>query len=199
MEFRTINWHRDGAAIRSIDTSFTTDRVYVLKRMGLCFSLIEEVCVPPITKSYEIASAEGDSAILIAIAAYEGDAIHGLAIVKEEAWNRRALITDFYLSPIARGQGLGRKMMEAVYERVASANVRVLWVETQNVNLPAIKFYRSVGFEVCGFDSSLYDIPLSAEVALYLAKSIEKQGPNFEGSAAPERAAGPRLNKPGND
>ena len=180
MDFRTINWHRDGAAIRSIDTSFTTDRVYILKRMDLSFSLIEEVCFPPITKNYEIAPTEGDSTVLIAIAAYEGDAIHGIAIVKEEEWNRRAVITDFYLSPIARGQGLGRKMMEAVYEQAASANVRVLWVETQNVNFPAIEFYRRVGFDVCGFDSSLYDIPHSSEVALYLAKSLEKGEPSLK-------------------
>ena len=43
MEFRTINWSRDGAAIRSLDTSFTTDRIYALRRADLSFSLIEEV------------------------------------------------------------------------------------------------------------------------------------------------------------
>lgn len=34
---------------------------------------------------------------------------------------------------------------------------RCVWVETQTVNYGAVQFYRSMGFEWCGFDTSLYD------------------------------------------
>ena len=178
MEFRAINWSRDGAAIRSLDTSFTTDRVYSLRQADLSFSLVEEMRTPAVTKRYEVAiTEESIAASLATIAAHEGDVLHGFASVKKEPWNRRAIITDFYLDPRSRRLGFGRNMMKETFARVVEASVRVLWVETQNVNLPAVNFYRSMGFDICGFDSRLYDEPLDAEVALYLSKSLPNPEP----------------------
>jgi ribosomal protein S18 acetylase RimI-like enzyme len=31
-----------------------------------------------------------------------------------------------------------------------------LWLETQNVNYPAVQFYRRMGFRLCGLDETLY-------------------------------------------
>lgn len=180
MEFRPIDWKLDESAIRNLDTAYTTDRVYGLRMEDLSFSLIEETRIPPITKRYEVTITQKDVGnALVAIAACEGAVLFGFAAVKEEAWNRRAVLTDFYIQPGVRRRGLGRKMMEEVFLGIAEASARVLWVETQNVNLPAIEFYRSVGFEVCGFDSSLYGDPHSKEVAVYLSKSVQKPEPNY--------------------
>lgn len=33
---------------------------------------------------------------------------------------------------------------------------RCLWLETQNVNYPAVQFYLRLGFELCGLDQTLY-------------------------------------------
>ena len=44
MEFRPIDWSRDGEAILAFDASYVTDRIYALKRDGLNFSLVEEAC-----------------------------------------------------------------------------------------------------------------------------------------------------------
>ena len=55
-----------------------------------------------------------------------------------------------------------------------SAGARCLWVETQNVNYPAIQFYRQVGFQLCGLDESLYDPegPGRNEIALFFAREL---------------------------
>ena len=47
-------------------------------------------------------------------------------------------------------------------------------VETQTVNYGAVRFYRSMGFAWCGFDTSLYD-PGDAgvdEVALFFSRDL---------------------------
>ena len=177
MEFRPINWSRDSAAMRNLDASFVTDRVYAVRRADLCFSLVEEICAPPFTKRYELALTEEALAGSVAsVAAYEGTVLGGFAIVREELWNRRAMITDFFVDRGFRRRGVGMNMMEHLGRCMAGTAARVLCVETQNVNFPAIAFYRSVGFEVCGFDSTLYDAPRSAEVAIYLSKPITNDG-----------------------
>ena len=61
--------------------------------------------------------------------------------------------------------------MDQVF-RLAENAARVLWVETQDVNFPAITFYRRVGFEVCGFDSTLYDGKEAGEVAVFLSRGL---------------------------
>ena len=47
--------------------------------------------------------------------------------------------------------------------------------ETQTTNVPAIDFYRSVGFEVGGIDLSYYsnDDVQAGEVALFLKRKLE--------------------------
>lgn len=162
--------------MRSLDTSFVTDRIYALRRTDLSFSLVKEVCVPPFTKRYEITLSEEDVASApVAIATYEGGALRGFAVLRDEAWNRRAVVTDFFVDCQVRRRGLGRSMMEELCKRLVGTSSRDLWIETQNVNLPAIEFYRRVGFKICGLDSTLYAEPLSAEVAVYLSMGIEQK------------------------
>ena len=48
-----------------------------------------------------------------------------------------------------------------------------LWVETQNVNAPALAFYRRCGFALCGLDASLYEpTTVPDEIALFLVKQL---------------------------
>ena len=50
--------------------------------------------------------------------------------------------------------------------------------ETQNTNVPAIHFYRSVGFELEGVDLSYYandDFP-DGQIAVFMKKRVEEGG-----------------------
>jgi ribosomal protein S18 acetylase RimI-like enzyme len=175
MEFRPIHWSRDGEAVLAFDASYVTDRIYALKRDGLNFSLVEEACDPPFHKRYHVSlDEETMDTVLVSVAAWEGEALLGFALVREERWNRRAVLADFYITPDSRGQGIGTAMLDEVIRRVAETESRHLWIESQNINFPAIQFYRQMGFEICGFDAALYDGRHSKEIAIYLVKDIAR-------------------------
>lgn len=67
-----------------------------------------------------------------------------------------------------------RPLGPAVEGYARAEGARCLWLETSNVNEPAIQFYRREGFVLCGLDQSLYDPTSDAggETALYFARPI---------------------------
>lgn len=114
-----------------------------------------------------------DEADFAAVAEIEGN-IAGFASVKFEEWNRRAVLTGIFVAPESKGNGVGRTLLEAVTDFAKTTEARCLFAETQNVNYPAIRFYRKMGFELCGFDTSLYN-PANVspgETAFYFYKHL---------------------------
>ena len=71
-------------------------------------------------------------------------------------WNRSLQVGEFHIDPAYRGQGYGCRLMEALAELALQAGCRVMVCEAQNTNVPAIRFYRKLGFEVGAVDLSLY-------------------------------------------
>ena len=67
-------------------------------------------------------------------------------------------------------------LLEAVDAFARSVSARCVWLETQNVNYPAIQFYRRAGFAFCGFDTSLYDPNdlIMEDVALFFARPVSE-------------------------
>lgn len=100
--------------------------------------------------------------------------IAGFTTVRFEEWNKRAVMTGIFVAPEYKGRGIGRELVDAALNYAKSKEARCLWLETQNVNYPAIQFYRKVGFEFCGFDTSLYN-PADVspgETAFYFCKQL---------------------------
>ena len=60
--------------------------------------------------------------------------------------------------------------MDRISSRARSQGFRIVVCETQNTNVPAIDFYRRVGFEFEGVDLSFYtnDDALIGEVAVFM-------------------------------
>jgi ribosomal protein S18 acetylase RimI-like enzyme len=116
------------------------------------------------------APADGDTVFLASLA---GRPV-GFAHVQLEAWNRRGVIRDIAVSASSRRAGIGRALVSACHDWAAAVGARCLWLETQNVNAPAIQFYRRLGFVLCGLDVSLYDTPPRGvdEVALFFSRPI---------------------------
>ena len=98
----------------------------------------------------------------------------GFLALRYERWNRRMVIWHLYVDREARGQGVGRALLAAAEHSARSAKCWCLWLEVTNVNVPAIRFYEALGFEVAGFDRSLYDPDGEAgsETALYLTRAV---------------------------
>ncbi len=165
----------DRERVASLDTTFTTDRIYRLKREHLAFSLEVETISPALHKDYHLADDMDElSACHYAVVAEQDGRIVGLAAVKHEAWNNRSVIWHLYVAPACRGLGIGRVLVDACEAYARSGKMRCLWLETQTINYPAIQFYQQLGFKCCGFDSELYEPSMVGkdEIALYFARPI---------------------------
>lgn len=66
-------------------------------------------------------------------------------IVMLEGRRDLAALWDIRVSPEARGLGIGSALFQAVETWAVSKNCRQLKVETQNINVPACKFYMRQG------------------------------------------------------
>lgn len=174
---RPARYADDIAGLCALDTSFATDRVYRLEEGAFAFALVEEGVTPALTKTVCMLGDEIDDLRQlehVVVADADGEII-GLAGAQYSEWNRRAVLRHLYVQPSQRGSGVGRALMESVFDYARRVGARCVWLETQNVNYPAIQFYRRQGFRLVGLDKSLYD-PESVgknEVALFFAKDVE--------------------------
>jgi len=110
----------------------------------------------------------------LSVGAYEGQQLVGIAIAEPQRWNRSLWVWEFHVVEGHRGRGIGRQMMERLVERGRAAGLRIVVCETQNTNVPAIQFYRRVGFRLEGIDLSYYsneDWP-GGEVAVFMKRRL---------------------------
>lgn len=173
---RPLNYALDRSALASLDTSFTSNQMYRIVGNDLTFELHEERVDPPIYKDYRLAQDLDDlEDISFAVVAEESNSILGLTAVKFEVWNKRAVIWHLYVAPPARKRGIGKALIDHCLQYAKKSSARCLWLETQNINFPAIQFYRKMKFEFCGLDTTLYDPAQveSHEVALFFVRQIE--------------------------
>jgi ribosomal protein S18 acetylase RimI-like enzyme len=64
--------------------------------------------------------------------------------------------------------------MEAVINQAKDSGLRIVSCETQNTNVPAIRFYQRMGFQIEALDLSLYtnhDFP-EGEIAIWMKRKI---------------------------
>lgn len=176
---RPAQWEEDTQALAALDTSFVTERVYRPVREELSFRLVEQAVHPPLSKRYAFAPADPEECGMwdCAVVAEEDGQLAGFGAAQYVAWNRRVVVWHLYVAPDFRRKEVGMRLLAAINGFARSVNARCLWLETQNVNYPAIQFYRHCGFTFCGYDETLYD-PNSLtpqeqeEVALYFARPV---------------------------
>lgn len=162
----------DLAALATLDTAFETNKIYQVLQDGLSFRLAEAEVKPPLRKVYDISDQEEWN---YAVIAESCGTVAGFAAAEYQQWNRRAVIWHLYVSPDHRRLGIATQLLTALNGFAKSAGARCLWLETQNVNYPAIQFYLRSGFRLCGLDDTLYDPEAvdPQEVALYFTRSLE--------------------------
>jgi ribosomal protein S18 acetylase RimI-like enzyme len=171
---RTATEPGDLDGIGKVDLSYSTDRIYRLRRSELGFWLEEQSVDPPARKVYPRPDPELSDRLLVASA---GTEIAGYGELQFEPWSGRAKIEHLYVSGRFRGQGVGRLLVQALDERARQEPfTRCLWLETQNANYPAVRFYLHMGFRLCGLDETLYRPDASGilpgEVALYFSRGL---------------------------
>lgn len=71
-------------------------------------------------------------------------------------WNSRMRVWQFLVNKGFRRKGIGTFLMQKAVSVSKRRGARMLILETQTCNIPAINFYRKFGFELIGFDATNY-------------------------------------------
>jgi len=174
VEVRPVNLLTDVDALSRLDAAFTTDVIVHVEPVQAGWQLTEVPVTAPVTKTNSFAAelTSTDRRWTDDVVAVEGGRIVGFAATSYQAWNRRQILWHLYVDRPHRGRGVSRTLLEAVTDMGRRNGARQLWLETQNVNIPAVRAYRALGFQLVGLDTSLYDGDVAHETALYFARPI---------------------------
>jgi len=73
-----------------------------------------------------------------------------------EKWSNRMRVWEFLVAEEFRRMGIGNLLMKFAVKVAKEKGARLLVLETQSCNVPAISFYLKQGFKLIGFDSAAY-------------------------------------------
>jgi len=193
-----MNIELSEALITSVDElglvpiSFTVDREYdVAPNQGSGrFVLSERLVQTPYAKDYDRIPGEGPSQWARRfdisrwgfIRAQSGGRLVGGAVLAFDTGDvamlegRRdlAVLWDIRVSPDVRGKGIGSRLVRSSEAWAISKGCRQLKVETQNINVPACKFYQRQGFILKAVDQLAYP-ELPGEIQLLWYKDLSER------------------------
>ena len=99
--------------------------------------------------------AQTDTLMEVAIEKKTGKIV-GVLDVEEETWRNTAWVWNIMLDVEARGQGIGREMLNHIISWGRRRGLRAILLETQSNNVPACKFYLRMGFQLVGINTMFY-------------------------------------------
>jgi len=160
-------------AVRDLVGAFDTAVVYRVDASDLGFVLSEQKLDPPLHKRYPQPDVSAGEPLwdLVLLAAAHDETV-AMAATTFSAWNRRQILNELHVAPAWRRRGVGKRLLAAVFDEAGRNRAREVWLETQNVNVPAIHAYRRLGFRITGLDTTFYDGPADAEVAIYMSAPV---------------------------
>lgn len=110
------------------------------------------------------------------LGAFDGDLLVGVALAEPQSWNRTLWVWEFHVAAAYHRRGIGRRLMDELATLAKAAGLRALICETQNTNVPAIRFYRAAGYHLEGIDISYYtneDMEPGRTVAVFMKRRVE--------------------------
>jgi len=166
----------DAEAIAAIDTSFTTDTIYDAAFVDEAIQLRPTRVDPPVTKRFPIDGLTGWRAWEHGwVACDDHDRIVGFCAWRMQDWNRHVIIWHLYVDPSARGVGAGTALLTRAIEDGRARGALIAWLETSNLDYPAVQWYRKRGFEVSGADLTRYEQYAPNERALFLTCRLSER------------------------
>lgn len=102
--------------------------------------------------------------------AFENNDLIGWAICDFRKWNNSLFIENILVHEEFRGQNIGKLFIKNINRKARELQCRMVELEVQNTNYPAIKFYQKVGFSISGINTKLYNN--STETALFMSFDV---------------------------
>lgn len=112
--------------------------------------------------------------------AYLGERLVGVALAEAMPEDQLIRVWEIHVHPEFQRQGIGRALMQRVFARAAQDGLKMVKLETQNTNVAAVRFYRSMGFALEALDISKYFTAkgLEAEqVCFYMKRRLPAGAP----------------------
>lgn len=107
--------------------------------------------------------------------AYEGNELAGYIIAESREWNNSLWVEMIQVKAGKQFKGTGTMLLNAIEVKARLDKIRIIDIETQNTNVPAIKFYRKNGYEFAGLNMTLYDpSEIKDEIAIFMSKIIKQ-------------------------
>ncbi len=128
--------------------------IQMTERQGISqISFCPRLFPKPVEKELEVSWMQDflhDPQLFAAVT--EREELAGYLELNLERWNNRMRVTNLFVEEPFRGQGVGSALMAHAFSVAKNAGARMMVLETQSCNLPAIRFYQSQGYAIGGFD-----------------------------------------------
>lgn len=164
----TLNWGLNGYktdkifAVSSIEIGSTFE--FSVREKNQSYTKIWETNSDDITELNTIIE-QGHS-----FGAFENDELIGWIICDFREWNKSLFIENLLISEKFRGQSIGRLLLKNINRKARELKCRIVELETQNTNYPAVRFYQKAGFMITGINTKLYND--SSETALFMSYDV---------------------------
>ncbi|SDJ31035.1 GNAT family N-acetyltransferase [Chryseobacterium jejuense] len=165
----SLNWGHNGYStdiIYSVSAiEFGGSFEFTLREKKLSYTKVWETDSDDINELNTIIEKEAS------FGAFADGELQGWIICEHRTWNNSFYIENILVNEKYRRLGLGIMLIKNAIKEARKLNCRVIELETQNTNYPAIQFYRRMGFNITGVNTRLYDH--SEEIALFMTLDIE--------------------------
>jgi ribosomal protein S18 acetylase RimI-like enzyme len=167
----------DLARLMGLDHSSTSESVWQLELRrdpGQATAMFREVRLP---RSISVAYPRNPFALsddwtkrsMIYTALFDRNVV-GYVSLLERGMDSMVSVTDLVVNAASRRQGVGSALLAFTQDWASARSLRLIILEMQSKNLPAIRFSQKFGYEFCGYNDHYY---LTQDVALFFAKSLK--------------------------
>ncbi|KMQ62221.1 streptothricin acetyltransferase [Chryseobacterium sp. BLS98] len=164
MEIKKLEKLNDNPSLDWGMNGYTTDKILAVSAVEFSSSfefILKEKSIP-YTKIWETNSDEIIEINKIiekghSFGVFEGKKLSGWVVCEHRIWNNSFYIENILVSESLRRQGAGAQLIKNAVREARNLNCRIIELETQNTNYPAIQFYRRLGFSITGLNTRLYE------------------------------------------
>ena len=165
----SLDWGHNG---------YSTDRIYSVSSIefGSSFEFNLKEKAFPYTKIWKTGSEDIEELNDIiekgnSFGAFVNAELAGWIIGEHRTWNNSFYIENILIDEKHRRQGIGIMLIKNAIKEARRLQCRVIELETQNTNYPAIQFYRRMGFNITGLNTRLYEN--TEEIAIFMTLDLE--------------------------